>query len=106
MNCGFVKDRSKKVLLPRKHMAEQFYQLRPRFEDRLKVFRAQSQEQARADGRESFTRSRTGQERYFTEGVAGSDPSQFEFSTVLYLMRGLNNAVENELDRLRFHSLH
>jgi len=28
----------------------------------------------------------------------GAQPSQFEFSSVLYLMHDLNNAVENELD--------
>src|ERR1700737_2227985 len=71
MNCGLVKDR----LFLGKHMAKRFYQLRARFEDRLKVFRAQSQEQARADGRASLPRCRTGQKRYFTKGVAGSDPS-------------------------------
>src|ERR1700740_1706801 len=97
MSCCLAKDR-KKVLLPGNHMAKQFCQLRARFQDGFKVRRAQSQEQARAEGRESCIRNLTGQKRYFAKGVTGTQPYQFEFSSVLCLMRDLNNAVENELD--------
>ena len=94
------------VLLLGNQMTKRLCQLGARLEDWLKVCRAQSQEQARAEGRESGTRSHTGQERYFAKRVAGTQPSQFEFSSVLSLMCYSNNAKENELDRLRFRSLH
>ena len=86
------------MLLPGNQMTKQFDQLRARFEDGLKVCRAQSQEHARTEGRESCARSRTSQKRYFAKGVPGTQLCQFEFSSVLFLMRDLNNAVENELD--------
>src|SRR5260370_21238378 len=97
MNCCLAKDR-KKVFLPGDHMTKRLYQLRARFEDGLKICRAQAEEETGAEGRESFTRRRTSQKRYFTEGVAGTYPPQFEFSRVLSPVRDLNNAVENELD--------
>jgi hypothetical protein len=40
MNCCLAKDR-KEVLLPGNHMAKRLYQLRARFQDGLKVCRAQ-----------------------------------------------------------------
>src|ERR1700751_274337 len=97
MNGCLAKDRNK-VFLPGNHMTKRLYQLRARFEDGLKIRRAQSQEHARSERRESFTRRLTDQKRYFTKGVAGTQPSQFEFSSVLCLTRDLNNPVQNKLD--------
>jgi|SRR5262245_30794057 hypothetical protein len=104
MNCCLAKNR-KKVFLPGNQMTERLYQLRTRPEDGLEICRAQSQEQAGAESRESGIRSHTGQKRYLTKGVTGTQLCQFEFSTVLRLMGNLNNATENELNRLRYRSL-
>src|SRR5271165_438572 len=94
LNSRLVDDREK-VLLRCNRMTKQFYQLRARFEDRLKVFRTQSQEEARGESRQSSARRHAGQKRNLTEGVAGSELSYLEYSTVLYSTCDLDNAVEN-----------
>jgi hypothetical protein len=73
-------------------MAERFYQLWARFEDRLKVFGFGFEQEARSHSRERSTRRRTSQKRNLTVGVPRSKPPHLQYAAVLDLACDLNNA--------------
>ena len=96
----------KKMLLPRDSAPYQFDQLGSGFEDRLEVFRPQSEKQTGSDSLYRCIGGSAGQKGNLAESVAWPNLLHLQDASIRNLSRHFQDTIRNELDRLQFCSLY